>query len=214
MTASARVMALIARVARLPDNRVTADARLGELGIGSSIALGILSARLSEEFGAAPTLSWKTPVRDILAHAENADTREPAPPASSVRAAIRVSAPGAQPRGSAVVGVGLDVEQVSALPAAGDPFYAAHFTAAELSRALETADAQEHLAGVWAAKEAARKAVPALMAASFLAIQVRHDGAGRPSIVITGVEMPGGAALQVSISHAAGLATAIVIATA
>jgi phosphopantetheine--protein transferase-like protein len=113
------------------------------------------------------------------------------------------------PRAGNVIGVGLDVEAVASLPPLGDAFYAAHFTPRELERAGQAADAREHLAGIWAAKEAARKAVPDLMSRPVTDLEVGHDADGRPSL-----SNPASVRvrLHVSISHAAGLATAIVIA--
>lgn len=209
MDVRTHALGLVAKVARRAPEKISVDARLGDLGVGSSIALGILDARLREELGSAPVMTWKTPVREVLAHfAEGATVAPTAAAAAPVR---RPATPQPLlPKSGNVIGVGLDVEAVASLPALGDAFYAAHFTPRELERAQQTADAREHLAGLWAAKEAARKAVPDLMKLPVTDLEVRHDADGRPSLAAPASIR---VRLHVSISHAAGLATAIVIAT-
>lgn len=204
MPARDQVVALVAKVARRAPDRIVDTARLGDLGVGSSIAIGILDARLREELGSAPAMTWKSTVGDVLAHFDGPTT----PPPAFAPAELRRASP-TPPTQCSVSGVGLDVESVSALPELGDPFYVAHFTKGELDRAAGTADAREHLAGIWAAKEATRKSLAALAAVPFTAIEIRHDASGRPSVVVAAA---GRARFHVSISHAAGLATAIVIA--
>lgn len=203
MDVRTHALGLVAKVARRAPEKISVDARLGDLGVGSSIALGILDARLREELGSAPVMTWKTPVREVLAHFDGAA----APPQPQKRV---VTPQPLLPRSGNVIGVGLDVEAVASLPAMGDAFYAAHFTPRELERAQQAADVREHLAGLWAAKEAARKAVPDLMKLPVTDLEVRHDTDGRPSLAAPASIR---VRLHVSISHAAGLATAIVIAT-
>lgn len=205
MTVRDQIVALLARVARRAPDRIDDASRLGDLGVGSSIAIGILDARLRESLGSAPVMTWKTSVADLLAHFA---ATPPSAGVTPIPPAPRTLPPTAS-GGGGIAGVGLDVEAVAALPDDGDPFYAAHFTASELAHAAETADRREHLAGLWAAKEAARKAVPTLLTVPFTSLEVGHDAAGRPVLRAPA----GGMTLHVSISHAAGLATAIVIAS-
>ena len=75
----------------------------------------------------------------------------------------------------------------------------------------------ERLAGVFAAKEAALKALGTGMRVPFRDVEVTHDAAGRPLLVLGGAaaEVAGRLGAQrwhVSISHAGGFAVATVAA--
>ena len=73
MTVRDRLTPLIAALGRVKPSQVTADARLGDLGVGSSIAIGMLQAKLRDTFGTAPApLSWKSTVGDIERGLESA----------------------------------------------------------------------------------------------------------------------------------------------
>ena len=216
-----RVLALLSQVARLSPNRIRPEARLGDLGLGSSIVLNILQSRLSEEFGVALQMSWKTSVRDVLSAVDAAPNGRvdaaPAGASAAPRAAVPAATPSAAPTsagaGVSIIGVGIDLEDPAALPETGDPFYAAHFTPREIDRSRESANAREHLAGIWSVKEAARKAVSTLMDVPFTSLEVRHDDRGRPSLVVLAPGTDVGMQFHVSITHTKNMAAAVVVAT-
>lgn len=124
--------------------------------------------------------------------------------------------PKSLPRLSAgvVVGqaVGVDIESVAALPEAVDywetDFYREMFTANGIAYALMQSEPRATFAGMWCAKEAARKAVPAIAEVDWKSIEVVHDETGRPSIR-WGSGATGGA---LSISHALEYAVAVFLA--
>jgi len=75
----------------------------------------------------------------------------------------------------------------------------------------------ERLAGLFAAKEAALKALGTGMRVAFRDVEVDHDGAGRPLLRLhreaaAVAARLGAAAVHVSISHSGGFAMATVIA--
>jgi phosphopantetheine--protein transferase-like protein len=81
--------------------------------------------------------------------------------------------------------VGIDIEDVSALPPADDyrehPFYRDNFTPSEISHCLQQRDVRASLAGIWAAKEAIVKAdVASSNEAGLKSIEIKHDAIGKP----------------------------------
>lgn len=217
MAADEKVLTVLAQLARLPVSGIRTDARLGDLGLGSSIVLNILRSRLHEEFGVSPEMSWKTPVRDVVAAANaGPGASAVARPAAAARAvAPRPPAPPAAlgASGAGISGIGIDLEDPAALPEMGDPFYRATFTPREMARAAESANPREHLAGIWSVKEAARKAVAALMDAPLTALEVQHDERGRPSLVVAVEGVSARLQFHISITHTKNMAAAVVVAT-
>jgi phosphopantetheine--protein transferase-like protein len=109
----------------------------------------------------------------------------------------------------AILGIGIDIEEVDALPPADDyrehPFYRDNFTQAEITYCIRQADVRASFCGTWAAKEALFKS--GLFSASsdgLRAIEIVRDERGRPAV-------PG---CQLSISHTARTAAAVCIAMA
>jgi phosphopantetheinyl transferase (holo-ACP synthase) len=108
-----------------------------------------------------------------------------------------------------VRGVGIDIQSVAELvnPAAindlkNDAELRTLFSLRELSYAAGKGNPAETLAGLFAAKEAIRKADPGLLRQPFSCIEILPDPLGAP-------QFPG---FAISISHSAGVAVAIAIA--
>jgi holo-[acyl-carrier protein] synthase len=112
-----------------------------------------------------------------------------------------------------IVGVGIDVvdverfgETLERTPAMRERL----FTPTELTRPLAS------LAARFAAKEALAKALGAPAGLHWVDAEVRTDETGRPSMVLTGsvarraVEL-GASRVHVSLSHDAGIASAVVV---
>jgi holo-[acyl-carrier protein] synthase len=112
-----------------------------------------------------------------------------------------------------IVGVGIDVVDVArfARTLERTPGLRARlFTVTEQSRPLAS------LAARFAAKEALAKALGAPAGMSWVDAEVQTDGAGRPSLVMSGTVDARARALgvtqsHVSLSHDAGIASAVVI---
>jgi phosphopantetheine--protein transferase-like protein len=113
--------------------------------------------------------------------------------------------------GARAAQVGIDLEPIAALPAAkdywDDEFYKSTFTSREIAYALLQPSPQATFAGIWCAKEALRKAEPALAEALWTSLEVVHDASGRPSMAVDG--KPTGGAL--SVSHAGEMAVAVFV---
>jgi holo-[acyl-carrier protein] synthase len=112
-----------------------------------------------------------------------------------------------------IVGIGIDVVDVQRFGESLDRTPAMRgrlFTAAELSRPLAS------LAARFAAKEALAKALGAPTGLNWVDAEIQTDETGRPSLVMTGsvarraAEL-GTARVHVSMSHDAGIASAVVV---
>ncbi len=120
-----------------------------------------------------------------------------------------------------IVGTGCDLAPVDRLRTAcirHPALLPRLFSAQERARAeVRGAFRWERLAGVFAAKEAALKALGVGMRVAFTDIEVGHDPSGRPLLRLTGEAREvaarlGAAHLHLSISHSGGFAMATVVA--
>lgn len=120
-----------------------------------------------------------------------------------------------------IVGTGCDLVPVDRLRAACErhPTMLDRLFSAREQSGAEVAEGRrwERLAGVFAAKEAALKALGTGMRVAFRAVEVDHDAMGRPLLVLRGEAQEvagriGAARVHVSISHSGGFAMATVIA--
>lgn len=111
--------------------------------------------------------------------------------------------------------VGLDVQDIGALPVADDywdhEFYKENFDKSEIAYAVVKPDPRIHFAGFWCAKEALRKCDPAFAGAPFASTAVMHDVDGRPRLLMVTsterVRLPH----ALSISHSGQIASAVVV---
>jgi holo-[acyl-carrier protein] synthase len=119
-----------------------------------------------------------------------------------------------------IVGVGIDVAEIDRFAAALDraPGMAERlFTPAELLLASGALRGTASLAARFAAKEALAKALGAPAGLSWLDAEITTEASGRPRLTVTGTVAARAAELGVrswhlSLSHDAGIASAVVIA--
>ncbi len=90
-----------------------------------------------------------------------------------------------------------------------DAFVGRTGTETERAYCETVADTDERYAGTFAAKEAVRKATGEL-ARSFLEVEVRRNDQGKPEVWNDGARRDD---IQISISHSAGVAVAVAIAS-
>jgi phosphopantetheinyl transferase (holo-ACP synthase) len=136
-----------------------------------------------------------------------------AAPASSGTVSVPMTTPANNSFGG--LQVGLDVQDINALPLADDywdhEFYKEHFDKSEIAYAVVKPEPRTHLAGFWCAKEALRKCDPAFAGTAFATTAVMHDPDGRPWLLLvtpTGrVRLPH----ALSVSHSGQIASAVVV---
>lgn len=110
---------------------------------------------------------------------------------------------------------GIDVQQVSELPEAGDfwihEWYSEMFSTGEIAWAVASAEPREHFAGFWCAKEALRKCDGRFRDLPPKSTFIAHEEDGRPFLrhgsQTSSTRLPH----LVSISHSGPVATALVI---
>jgi holo-[acyl-carrier protein] synthase len=109
------------------------------------------------------------------------------------------------------IGIGIDIEEIARFKGLGqkDVFIRSIFTTKEIAYCFMHSKPEIHLAGIFSAKEAVKKAIGGRL--SFSDVEVTHDSEGKPSIIFLNKKKctP---ALKVSISHAASMAVAVVVA--
>jgi len=119
-----------------------------------------------------------------------------------------------------ILGIGIDLVQVDKLRRGmrSQAFLRKTFSEAELADCLQTKNRAEHLAGKFAAKEAFMKAAGRGIRQGlwFSQIEVLHRDTGQPYVKVSGEAARTAGELKVacthvSISHAGGMATAVVI---
>jgi holo-[acyl-carrier protein] synthase len=120
-----------------------------------------------------------------------------------------------------IVGLGIDVTEVPRIAALlerwGDRFAHKVFTAGERAYAAARARPAEHLAARFAAKEATLKALGVPSGLSWHEMEVDSGPGGRPELALSGRALEaaraiGIARLHLSITHAGGVAAAVVVA--
>ena len=145
-------------------------------------------------------------VPDLLSGAAFAEQPRAAP--STPQTAPVPSPPLAVPiGGSAILGIGIDIQARSSMPEAEDyrtdRFYSTNFSSRELAHCIQQGDAMMSLAGIWAAKEAIVKAGAGARdeADGLAGVEVLRGADGSP-------QYPN---CLISISHDHGLAVAVCV---
>ncbi len=112
----------------------------------------------------------------------------------------------AYPHGSHALGLGVDICEIDRIEEAlgrhGRRFLDRICAPGELKRPLESRRIGEHVAGLFAAKEAAMKALgTGMQGVSFQEIAVAHEPSGTPRLVLTGRARARADALGVTAAH-------------
>jgi len=198
MDGNPRLEATIAYLSRLTGQDISADQPI-ELRSIQRVAFASWARQAQLPLrGSVINSSTKFSVRDLLAEGDALPTGPVPHP---------TPAPAATPaQGASWGGIGLDIEDVAALPEAEDyrqdAFYADNFSPAEVAYCLMQANVRASFCGIWAAKEAVLKSglAPASLS-RLIDIQIDHDETGRPT-------HPN---CHLSISHTAQTAVAVCV---
>jgi phosphopantetheine--protein transferase-like protein len=99
------------------------------------------------------------------------------------------------------IGIGVDVESVTAMPDVADywedDFYKTIFTSREIAYALLQNSPRASFAAMWCAKEAVHKTDASLARVDWRRLEVTHDTDGKPGIAVDGRRLDG----ALSLSH-------------
>jgi holo-[acyl-carrier protein] synthase len=211
------LLRLVAKVGRRKPAEISDHVSLASAGITKSIGLAALRSHIESQTGSqVGTLRVDMTIAELAELVANGNlgqsvplgqtsSASPAPPSFPHPAPSAATFP-------AGIAIGLDLQDVAALPDADDlrtdPFYSAHFAPSELATALLRPDPRSHLCGVFSAKEAVKKSHPALLGLRMDALIVEHDVTGRPSLRFADPALQAQFSCSLSITHSAGFAAA------
>ena len=137
-----------------------------------------------------------------------------APGTEPVKSAAAIPEVGPPPDPAEGLQVGLDVQEIAALPNPADywedDFYRENFDKSEIAYAVVQLDPRIHLAGFWCAKEALRKCDPRFAGTPPASTAVAHDPDGKPYLLTVTSSVRSRLPHAVSISHSGPVASAVV----
>jgi phosphopantetheine--protein transferase-like protein len=115
----------------------------------------------------------------------------------------------------AMVGCGVDIEEVATMPASLDywahDFYTTHFSPEEIAYCVAQPDPRPHFAARWCAKEALKKASPLYLPLALADIQVVRHPSGSVGLQVRSAGGWHDAPAAVSLSHSEQSAIGLVI---
>ena len=208
MAAPDQLKSVIASLIDVTPAQITAETQLSALAdsLGTmklKIALKRLGVTLAANAAPAATFGQ---LERMLGNGDSPAAVAPPPPPP---AAPQEYMPSSQ-------GIGLDLQQISALPEATDfwehPFYKETFSPTEIAYATGQTNPKNHFCAFWCSKEAAKKADPGLLAYPLNQIQVAHEIDGRPFLQLTTESGKRRLPHSLSITHSADFAAAVVLA--
>jgi phosphopantetheine--protein transferase-like protein len=216
----ATIKEIVSVFIKIPAEQIGPSTPIGRTAVKSSILLHRMYAKLSEQgvrvenyaevlvFGdllrsAAPSPSNGNGLSESMSagtgsSAENGHVAATGP-AVTYNEPVNMPVPADLPG----TGIGLDIEEIAALPKTHDfrkeSFYTQNFTAGEIAYCILQADPYASFAGLFAVKEAIVKAEGRYRTRPFNTIEIGHSPEGRPVH----------AGFQLSISHAGNMAVAV-----
>lgn len=197
----------VSRLTRIDAEQITSSTTLTG-SLGGSLGFAKLDAALRSRFGVSnPAIYTAATYGELcsilglgalaLAAADS--------PAEAAPAIAPITVPGA---GNGIR-IGVDVESITAMHTAADyredEFYKNTFTPREIAYAVLQSLPPASFAAMWCAKEALRKADPALAQTPWQRMEVTHDAQGRPSLMVDGQQVAG----SLSLSHTDEIAFAV-----
>jgi phosphopantetheinyl transferase (holo-ACP synthase) len=196
-----KIKEIIAVFIKIPAGQIGPATPIGRSALGSSILLHRMFAKLGEAGWNGGNYS------DIKVYADLWPAGDPSANSASATmvaaGAAIVAGTEAAAGADATPGVGIDMEEILAMPETPDfrsaEFYRTNFTPAEIAYCILQADPYSSFAGLFAAKEAIVKADHRFRSRPFNTIAIDHSPEGKPLY-------PG---FGLSISHAGGMAVAV-----
>ncbi len=194
-----KIKGIVSVFIKLPPEQIGAGTPIDRSALQSSILLHRMYAKLAEEGVRVENYANIKVFGDLLQQQGNSAGNNPHPagmiaPVSTTSGRIATPA------------IGIDIEEVAALPKNTDfrkaAFYTMNFTPAEIAYCILQPDPYSSFAGLFAAKEAIIKADSRYRDRAFNTLEIGHSAEGAPL-------HPG---FGLSISHANGMAAAVAIA--
>lgn len=189
---------IVAGFIKLSPELIGPDTPIDRRAVQSSIVLHRMYARLAEEGFTSEDYGRIKVFGDLLPAAAGRSFSGTSPDVTI--GPLPVGIPG---HGAAGAGIGIDIEEISAMPRVNDfrteDFYKMNFTPEEIAYCILQQDPYASFTGLFAAKEAIVKAGERRRGEPFNKIPIGHSPEGKPLY-------PG---FTISISHTPGLAVAV-----
>jgi len=193
-----KIKEIVATFIRVPAEQIGPGTPIDRSAVNSSILLHRMYARLAEEGLVVENYAAVKVFSDLSQPAANRERGQDNQGAETSFSAISYT--GATTPAS----VGIDIEEIAALPRTTDfrkeEFYRMNFTPAEIAYCILQPDPYSSFAGLFAVKEAIVKADESKRNSNFNTLEIQHSPEGKPLYPHYGV----------SISHAGGMAVAVV----
>lgn len=188
-----KIKEIVSTYIKVPADQIGAGTPIGRSALGNSILMHRMYARLGEEGVVVSDYAEINVFGDLMRKQGEGEGER------------LFSNPTKQAPGTGTTGVGIDMEEVAALPRVDDlrkeSFYTQNFTPCEIAYCILQADPYASLAGLWAAKEAIAKADGQYRNRPFNTVEIGHTAEGKPEF----------AGMGLSISHAGGMAVAVAV---
>lgn len=204
-----KIKGIVSVFLQLPAGQIDAATPIDRAALKSSILMHRMYAKLADEGITVDNYADIKVVGDLLRRQTSAAPATNGAASSAMAMSFAASATGMTTArvsgGDPAPGVGIDIEEVAALPRALDfrkeAFYTENFTPAEIAYCILQADPYASFAGLFAAKEAIVKAEGRYHGQPFNRLEISHSAEGRPLC-------PG---FGLSISHAGAMAVAVAV---
>lgn len=196
-----KIKSIISTFIKVPAEQITVSTVIDRTAVNNSIALHRMYAKLAEE-GFIVSDYWSINTFSALLKRINGNGNASLPEVEYVSVNGNGLPPQVQAEGAAV---GIDIEEVDAMPRANDfredAFYKMNFSSAEIAYCILQPAPYASFAGLFAAKEAIVKANNLNKSRPFNTIVINHDAEGKPTY-------PG---FHISVSHTNNLAIAVAL---
>jgi phosphopantetheine--protein transferase-like protein len=201
-----KIREIVASFIKIPADEVGPATPIDRSAVQSSILLHRMYARLAEEGLVVENYAAVKVFGDLSGSSVGYIDNETAP-VNGASAPAPVDFASNYTGGAKPPGIGIDIEEIAALPRATDfrkeEFYKMNFTPGEIAYCILQPDPYASFAGLFAAKEAMVKADGANRNKTFNTLEIDHSPLGKPL-------HPDYA---LSISHAGGMALAVAAST-
>lgn len=194
-----KIKEIVSAFTKIPASDIGPSTPVDRQAVKSSILLHRMYARLAEEGLVVENYTAIKTFSDLLGGQVSAVTPAPASVSDTGNAAGNTSG------NTSAANIGIDVEDITALPRTDDfrkdTFYTENFTPAEIAYCILQPDPYASFAGLFSVKEAIVKADGRLRTRAFNTIGITHGVEGQPLFQ----------GFQLSISHAGGVAIAVAV---
>ena len=191
------IFSAVSKLSRKKISDISQHQSLGSLGINSSFGLSALRSLLEAQLGRnIPLFNLNTNIEKLITLSDSNHEYKLEKKGESIVDLANVSGKEnvrnfLNSPSFSRIGLGMDIQQIDVFHMVSDfredHFYKSHFTDSEISTATLKANPLAHFAGVFCAKEAAKKSHEDLINLRMTDFVVAYSNAGKPSLRLTDI---------------------------